>query len=239
MQFRHQTIPLLDHGYAKLIKFWGDESEIIESARMSTGGEFVSWAPYEGKPKGDLGLLTYLYNHRHDTPFEFVGMTLEIKAPIMVFREWHRHRTMSYNEASARYIPYPDEKYVPTRARIMRGIEEAGSNHQAGANTDHTLTPEELDTWLGLLVRAYETTEIAYQYGLKHGIPKELARLSMPVGQYSTMRVNTNLRNWLSFMYLRQAPNAQEEIRVYADAVFTLLKQQFPHTLDLYQAGNR
>jgi thymidylate synthase (FAD) len=224
------TIHLLDHGYVKPILFWGDEKLIIESARMSTGGEFKGWDK-------DFRLLKYLYEHRHDTPFEFVGMTLEVKAPMFVFREWHRHRTMSYNEASARYIPLPDEKYIPTAERIMRGIAEAGHNTQAGSDTDHALKDFELDMWLNMVAQAYDAAEAAYQYGLSHGVPKELARVTMPVAQYSTMRVNTNLRNWLGFLYLRQADNAQEEIRVYADAVASLLNTQFSNTMKLFEAN--
>lgn len=228
MDIKENTvIRIHEHGYVKVIKFWGDEQEIISSARMSTGGTFKGW----GK---DLGLLQYLYEHRHDTPFEFVGATFEIKAPIFVFREWHRHRTMSYNEASARYIPLPDEKYVPTRERVLRGIEEAGANKQAGSHNDHKLTDHELTTWLKLVNDSHNLSQIAYEYGIDKGVPKELARITMPVSQYSTMRVNTNLRNWLGFLTLRQASNAQEEIRVYADSVANCLEIPFRNTMGLY-----
>lgn len=194
---------------------------------MSTGGEFKGW-------DNDLGLLRFLYTHEHATPFEFVGTTFEVKAPIFVFREWHRHRTQSYNEMSGRYIPIANENFIPSKERVYRGIEKAGANKQAGSDNDHVLKDHELDTWLALVVSAYDSAEAAYQYALNHGVPKELARITMPVSRYSTMRVNTNLRNWLSFLTLRMAPNAQEEIRVYADAVAVAIKHKYGHTMELF-----
>ena len=223
------VIEVLDHGYVKPIMFWGEESHIIEAARMSTGGTFRGWDK-------DARLLQYLYEHKHDSPFEFVGMSLEVKAPIFVFREWHRHRTMSYNEASARYIPLPDEKYVPTSKRIRDGIASAGDNKQAGSATDHVLTDRELTCWLFMVNRAYEQANLAYSYALSVGIPKEVARITMPVAQYSTMRVNANLRNWLSFLRLRDSPDAMHEIRVYASIVGSLLDKHFSNTMKLYRA---
>jgi thymidylate synthase (FAD) len=222
-------IKLLDHGYIKVIKFWGDESEIIESARMSTGGDFNGWDK-------DFRLLKYLYENRHDTPFEFVGATFEIKAPIFVFREWHRHRTQSYNEMSGRYIPIPNENYMPDIERIKEGVANAGSNKQAGSLTDVELTDQQLNHWLSLLADSYDTAQAVYDYGLDVGIPKELARLSVPVSRYSVMRANTSLRNWISFLRLRQAPNAQKEIRVYADTICELLNKQYSKTIELYRS---
>src|ERR1700693_5723146 len=121
---------VLDHGYVNLIETWGSDERIIEAARMSTNKGFLGWGPKEDGSPGDEKLLRYLYEHKHSTPFEMAGMTLEIKAPIFVFREWHRHRTQSYNEMSARYTPLPDCNYVPTVERLM--INAGKSNKQAG-----------------------------------------------------------------------------------------------------------
>src|SRR6185503_21212421 len=109
-------IKVLDHGYVKLIETWGSDERIIEAARMSTNKGFLGWGTEE-KP-GDEKLLKYLYEHKHHTPFEMAGMIIEVQAPIFVFREWHRHRTQSYNELSARYTPLPDVNYVPSLERI-------------------------------------------------------------------------------------------------------------------------
>jgi len=185
---------------------------------------------------GDEKLLRYLYDNAHATPFEFAGMVVEVKAPIMVFREWHRHRSQGYNEASARYAPLPDENYVPTVERCMLGgghlTKQAGTVAGAAALTE----PDAL-AWLAELADVYEHAERVYQSGLKRGIPKELARLPVPVGRYSKMRATTNLRMWLAFATLRSTaknPAAQWEIRQYADAVGALLAEHFPRTWAIF-----
>jgi len=201
---------------------------------MSTGGGFVSWDPYEDHPKGDAGLLSYLYKNRHSTPFEMCGLTIEVQAPIFVFRQWHRHRTQSYNEMSARYAPLPNTNYLPTAERC---IVVPGKNKQArGANTK-TPTHAQVLAWLVRLERYYELGQNIYDEGLEIGVPKELARLPVPVARYSTMRASANLRNWLAFMTLRSDPHAQEEIRVYSDAVGEIIAKQFPRTWDLFVEG--
>lgn len=180
---------------------------------------------------GDEKLLRYLYENKHATPFEMAGMVVEVEAPIMVFREWHRHRTQSYNEASARYAPLPALDYLPTRERVL-----AGGGHltkQAGAMVDG-LTAEQTDAWLARLAAHYEDAEDFYQWGLGLGIPKELARLGMPVGRFSKMRASCNLRNWLGFLTLRMDPKAQWEIRQYAEAVGTIIADAFPRTWSLF-----
>jgi len=235
-----QKLNVLDHGYVELIETWGtgragapnpstgfqeqdNEVGIVEAARQSTQGGFRGW-------DYDARLLKYLHDHRHATPFEFAGMVLEVQAPIFVFREWHRHRTQSYNEMSARYAPLPDLYYTPTVERVMM---DTGKNKQAQG-----VAPLTHDT-AGFFVsrhlkQAYELCEEIYQAALASGIPKELARAVMPVGHYSRMRASANLRNWLAFLTLRMDPNAQWEIRQYAKAVGACVKEQFPRTWELF-----
>jgi thymidylate synthase (FAD) len=182
---------------------------------------------------GDEKLLRYLYENKHSTPFEMAGMTIEVQAPIMVFREWHRHRTQSYSELSARYTPMPDVNYVPTVDRLLLFAD--GTNKQAGTiKGAETLTLESALEWLAALADVYEHAERVYQDGLKRGVPKELARLPVPVGRFSRMRASANLRNWLGFLTLRSAPNAQWEIRKYAEQVGTYIAQAFPRTWQLF-----
>ena len=110
-------IEVLDHGYVQFVEAWGTGHEqegvadyevgIIEAARQSTQGDFRGWGD-------DRKLLKYLHDNKHATPFEFAAMVIEVQAPIFVFREWHRHRTQSYNEMSARYAPLPDLYYTRT-----------------------------------------------------------------------------------------------------------------------------
>jgi thymidylate synthase (FAD) len=248
---------LLDHGYVELIETWGSDERIIEAARMSTNKGFLGWGTRhepacpatqpahpgsafgghcccEPKP-GDEKLLRYLYTNNHATPFEMAGMIVEVKAPLMVFREWHRHRTQSYNEMSARYVPIPDENYMPTLERLFLG-NEANKQASRAAGAAVLREPDAL-VWLAQLADVYEHTERVYQRGLAIGIPKEIARLSMTVGRYSRMRAQANLRNWLGFLTLRMAPNAQWEIRQYANAVGEMVAQKFPRTWELFVEG--
>lgn len=231
----HKPIPVLDHGYLRFIEGWGQgeagvpEAGIIEAARQSTQGSFRGW-------EQDEKLLGYLFNNRppHSTPFEFAGMVIEVQAPIFVFREWQRHRTQSYNEMSARYAPLPDLSYVPSIERLLLG-RQATSNKQAGTiKGARPLTTRSAQAFRARLQRSHERFEKEYQQALAAGVPKELARVGMPVGRYSRMRASTNLRNWLAFLTLRMDPGAQWEIRQFANAMAGILREAFPHTLSLF-----
>ncbi len=228
MKLEQKPIELLDHGYLTPIEAWGSDEGIIEAARMSTDGAFRGWSE-------DARLLAYLYNNKHSTPFEMAGLIVEVKAPIMVFREWHRHRVFSVNEMSARYIPLPNDNYLPDPANLMQRANAQTKNKQAqGAGVE--LTGEQAMQWLAALEQVYDHAEQVYQLGLAAGVPKELARLPIPVARYSKMRAQAVLRNWLAFLTLRKAPNAQWEIRQYADAVGDVIAQRFPRTWALFSA---
>jgi thymidylate synthase (FAD) len=226
-----EPIQILDKGYIKLVESWGSDESVIEAARMSTGKGFNGW----GTPDqpGDEKLLGYLYDNKHHTPFEMAGMIIEIKAPIFVFREWHRHRTQSYNEMSARYIPLPDENYIPSIERMMDGANAITANKQAQGSGG--LTCIQAEVWRDKLIRSYEDAQETYEYGLRIGIPKELSRLPVPVARYSHMRASASLRNWMAFLTLRSHPAAQYEIRVYADAVGAFIEERFPQTWKLFK----
>jgi thymidylate synthase (FAD) len=247
---------ILDNGYLHLVDQWGSDERIIESARMSTAKGFLGWKgtcrrcgkdPRLEDPScrdahdvievGDEKLLRYLYEHAHNTPFEFAGMVIEVQAPIFVFREWHRHRTQSYNEMSARYTPLPDLNYIPTVERLLLNSK---TNKQAGtAAGAAALTEAEAEGYRQSLMAMYANDQEFYEFALRVGVPKELARIHLPVGRYSRMRASANLRNWLGFLTLRMAPTAQYEIRVYAEAVGGLIQQAFPRTWDLFAEGRR
>lgn len=221
------TIPVLDHGYVKFIEHWGSDERIIESARMSTDKGFLGW-------ETDEKLLKYLYTHKHSTPFEFCGMTLEIKAPIMVFREWHRHRTQGYSELSARYVAMPDENYLPDIDDLIIRSEKAANTKNRQASGAGAIT--QTDAWNDLidLEAYYAEGQRLYDQFLEHGWPKELARLPVTVGRYSKMRATANLRNWLGFLTLRKDVNAQKEIRRYADVVGNFIEERFGRTWKLF-----
>lgn len=257
-----QRVEVLDHGYVGLVESWGSDERIIESARMSTSKSFEGWAPLcvdcvgasgkllEPQPgegascsrcgsgallySGDEKLLRRLYTEGHSTPFEFAGITIEVQAPIVVFREWHRHRVpFGYSELSARYTPLPDVSYVPSIERLLEapdaGNRQAGVIKGAGA-----LTEEGAEEFQRRLVAVYDAAEQLYRWALGAGVRKELARLPIAVGRYSRMRVTGNLRGWLNFLRLRLAPTAQWEIRQYADVVATLIASEFPRTYALF-----
>lgn len=232
-----EEIKVLDHGYIRLVESWGRgdvglaEAGIIEAARQSTQGSFRGWE------EGDAKLLSFLFNGKpqHATPFEFCGMVIEVQAPIAVFREWHRHRTQSYNEASARYALLPDLNYLPA---VERCLAVSSINKQAGAiKGAEEITGVAAAEWLDHLNECYEHCEQTYQAGLRAGIPKEVARLCLPVGRYSKMRASANLRNWLGFMTLRADSAAQFEIRQYAEALGRIIAQEFPRTWALFCGG--
>lgn len=228
---------LLDHGYIELVDKWGSEEDIIRAARMSTQKGFKGWGDILAGTQGDERLLAYLWRNKHCSPFEMAGATFEVQAPIFVFREWHRHRVpFGYNEASARYAPLPNVNYIPTVERLM--LNSGGSNKQAGKTSGaRQLTEDEAELFLEQLSEIYALSESLYQGALESGVPKEIARVHLPVGRYSKMRATSNLRGWLSFLTLRMAPNAQWEIRQYANAVHDMLANRFPRTLALFDEG--
>lgn len=242
-------INVLDHGYVKFIEASGTgeagvdlegeyrgcgggndyEVGIIEAARQSTQGNFRGW-------EEDQKLLAFLFNSKpqHATPFEFSDMVIEVQAPIFVYREWHRHRTQSYNEMSARYAPLPDLNYWPDWENMKQRGEASTKNKQAqGTQPWNEVTA---DLWWRELHLLYQNVEAHYQRGLKAGVPKEIARIGLPVARYSRMRAKANLRNWLAFLTLRADPGAMWEIQQYANAVGEFIKDCFPRTWELYCA---
>lgn len=253
-------IKVLDHGYVRLVDYMGNDEAIIEAARMSTGRGFTGWdankecarcglrfpktqtvigyqcadsygTDHDWKDiPGDGKLLAFLYANKHMTPFECGGeLIIEVQAPIMVFREWHRHRTQSYNEFSARYAQMPNLHYLPTPERVQK---QSTTNKQGSAEAfDEIEARGVLNDLGGEQDEVYST----YDTLVKQGVAKEVARLNTPVSRYSKMRAKTDLRNWLAFLTLRMAPNAQWEIRQYANAVATIVKAIWPRTYALFE----
>lgn len=254
-------VNLLDHGYVSLVETWGSDEAIVSSARMSTGKGFLGWdrvvqctrclREWETDSKdavcnrgdccnaattqvhpGDKKLLKFLADNKHTSPFEFAGATFEVQAPILCFREWHRHRTQSYSEMSARYTPLPDVNYIPSVERLLVNSK---TNKQAGViKGAEELTEAGAEEYRTALALQYRLDQQLYDHALQIGVPKELARVHLPVGRYSRMRASTDLHNWLGFLRLRCAAGAQWEIRCYADAIRTILTEKFPRTLALF-----
>ena len=219
---RGTELKVLDHGYVRLIDYMGSDETIIEAARMSTGKGFVDW-------EHDAGLLEYLWSHRHTTPFEMVELHVEVQAPILVFRQWHRSRTQSYNEFSSRYAQMPDLHYVPDLDRIQA---QSKTNKQGSADPiDEALAGSIQGRWADEQEEIYDNYDLA----IENGVSKEVARLNTPVSRYSKMRAKTDLKNWLGFEDLRIRPGAQWETRQYALALGQIISSLWPRTWALFE----
>jgi thymidylate synthase (FAD) len=223
-------IDLLDHGFVRLIDSMGGDLSITRAARCSYD---AAWRA--GKDQGsDERLIRYLWRNHHTTPFEAVTLTFEVKAPIFVFRQWHRHRTWSINELSARYRELPEEYYVPDAAVI--GTQSASSKQarDIGAPmTDDVLCERIFERRLvdEHCARAFEL----YGNLLAKGWPRELARSVLPVSTYSHMFATVNLLNLFRFLTLRCDSHAQYEIRVYADAMRELARSVAPVAVSAWE----
>ena len=211
-----ERVDVLDHGFVRLVDSMGSDLSVVRAARVSYD---AAWRAGEDQGS-DAKLLRYLWKNHHTTPFEAVAFTFEIKAPIFVFRQWHRHRTWSYNELSARYRELPEEFYVPRPEDI--GAQSASSK-QARVWTGAT---DEVSS--GLIRKSCEDAFEIYRGLLERGVPRELARSVLPVATYSHMFATVDLLNLLKFLTLRCDGHAQYEIRVYADAMRELIRPIVP-----------
>ena len=226
-------IKVLDKGYVRLVSSHGDDLAIVRAARVSYDAE---WRSGEDAGK-DAKLISYMLKNGHTSPFEHVTFTFEVKAPIFIFRQWHRHRTWSYNELSARYTEMPDEYYVPDPAVI--GTQSA-SNKQArdiAADADGVEIPGYL---LDQIIAYRQTCNGAFrQYGalIAAGWPRELARAVLPVATYSKMFATVDLHNLLHFLKLRLHPHAQWEIRQYAQAMLDLIDPIVPAAITAWRGA--
>jgi thymidylate synthase (FAD) len=209
----------------KLIETWGSEEGIVEAARMSTGKGFLGWGTPE--TPGDEKLLKYLYRNKHMTPFEMAGATFEVEAPIFVAREWMRHRTLSYNEMSSRYIEIPDDHHIPSAVRSQSKTNKQGSGG--------LVSPQVATEFLEGLECHFEIAQQYYTKAIEAGVAREQARYHLPVARMTRFRVTGNLRNWLQFLTLRTDPAAQAEIREEAETVWILLSEVFPRVIHLWR----
>lgn len=210
-------IHLLDHGHVRLVDHMGSDLSIVRNARVSYDAE---WRTGEDEGK-DAKLIAYLVKNRHTSPFEAVSFTFDVKAPIFVFRQWHRHRTWSFNEVSARYAELPEEVYVPAAEQITT---QSTSNKQMRTAEQH---PRAQD-WREFMATHAATTFDLYRAMLRDGVPRELARSVLPVGTYSHMFATVDLHNLMHFLKLRLHEHAQYEIRVYAEAMLALIEPLVP-----------
>lgn len=217
-------IDVLDHGFVRLVDSMGSDLSIVRAARVSY---MADWRAGENE-SSDTRLINYLWRNKHTSPFESVTFTFEVKAPIFVLRQWHRHRTWSYNELSARYKELPEEFYVPRPEHIGTQSE----NNKQG----RILLPESFTKPSYLIEEHSKESFRLYKRLLADGVPRELARSVLPVNTYSHMFCTVNLLNLLKFITLRSDSHAQYEIRVYSDAMKELITPIVPVTMKAFNA---
>ena len=206
------SVKVLDHGLVRLVDYMGGDLAISRNARVSYDAE---------AREEDKGLIKYLMMNGHNTPFESTCITFEVKAPIFVFRQWHRHRTQSYNELSARYRELPEEFYIPELEQITT---QSTDNKQMRTKEQHP----EADQIALEIVGANRASFQVYKQLIRQGAPRELARSVLPVGTYSHMFATANLFNWYRFCKERSHEHAQYEIQVFSNAVLKFLDEIAP-----------
>lgn len=210
-------ISVLDHGFVRLMDRMGGDLSIVRNARVSYDADWRA-----GEDEGsDTKLIRYLMKHGHNTPFEAVTVTFDVKAPIFVYRQWHRHRTQSYNELSARYRELPVEYYVPDMDQITTQSKDNKQMRTAEMN-------EQADQIQAMIDANNSDAFDIYKKLLVMGCPRELARTVLPLGAYSHMFATMNLHNLFRFLSERLHPHAQHEIRVYAEAMLKLVEPIAP-----------
>lgn len=212
-------VDVLDHGFVRLVDHMGDDLSIVRAARVSYD---AAWRAGENEGS-DARLIKYLWKHQHATPFEAVEFQFEVMAPIFVFRQWHRHRTASINELSARYRELPETYYLPEPENV--GTQSATSKQARDTTGEHRV---ERSVEIAELDRACRQAFAQYRTFLNCGWPRELARMVLPLNTYSHMFWKVNLRNLFHFMTLRCDAHAQYEIRVYAEAMRELIRPIVP-----------
>ena len=229
----YKTFNVLDHGFVRLIDYMGDDSSIVQAAR-------VSYGKGTKKINQDKNLINYLLSHRHSTPFEMNEIKLHVKLPIFVARQWIRHRTANVNEYSARYSILEREFYLPELKNIQTQSDINNQGRGTGLKTSKAKLKRELikkhshnsfDNYSYLLNENEEGEIIDLQ---EEGIARELARMTLPLNSYTQWYWKIDLHNLMHFLSLRFDPHAQLEIRVYADIIMDIMKKWVPLTYDAF-----
>jgi thymidylate synthase (FAD) len=219
-----QAYPILDHGFVRVIDYMGDDSAIVQAARVSYGRGTK-------RVQEDAGLIRYLMRHRHSTPFEMCEIKFHVKLPIFVARQWIRHRTASVNEYSARYSILDKEFYIPSPENLAA---QAVINRQGrGDVLEGAEAAEVLDLLRGDAERTYANYASMLNEGEdadpnRRGLARELARMNLTLNTYTQWYWKTNLHNLFHFLSLRADAHAQYEIRVYADEMLKMTEAWVP-----------
>ena len=229
----YQAVPVLDHGFIRVVDYMGNDSSIVQSAR-------VSYGKGTKKVSTDSGLIKYLMRHWHSTPFEMCEIKYHVKLPIFIARQWIRHRTANVNEYSARYSILDKEFYLPTSENLAA---QSKSNRQGRGDI---IDGDQAKEVLAILKNDAEKTYNNYEVMLnerfdgstinenKKGLARELARMNLTLNTYTQWYWKTDLLNLMNFLRLRADSHAQYEIRAYADTMLDTLKKWVPTTFDAF-----
>lgn len=230
------------HGFVRLTEFAGSDLSVVNAARVSFGKE-SEWGHEYSHAGSELGVklkeddqkvLEFLMRNRHGTPFEQNYFQFHVRAPIFVFREWHRHRIgISINEESARYVELQPDFYLPDDDHCRKQVGKPGHYSYV------PMTHEEAERFRTMLRGSYERSYEFYLESMERGVAKELARACLPVGIYSQMRWTCNARSLMAFLSLRNAPKALQEIKDYAQAMEDIFLAKMPVTAASFIECNR
>ncbi len=225
----YQAMPVLDHGFIRVIDYMGDDAAVVQAARVSYGRGTK-------RVSEDAGLIRYLMRHRHSTPFEMCEIKYHVKLPIFVARQWIRHRTANVNEYSARYSVMDREFYIPApeqlaaqssvnrqgRGAVLEGVEAAAVLDMLRADAGRA---HDDYTWM-----LNEDADGSPADPARQGLARELARMNLTLNTYTQWYWKTDLHNLLGFLSLRADAHAQYEIRAYADAMMATVDAWVPST---------
>ena len=229
----YDIIPILDHGFIRVIDYMGDDTSVVQSAR-------VSYGKGTKKISTDSGLIKYLMRHWHSTPFEMCEIKYHVKLPIFIARQWIRHRTANVNEYSARYSILDKEFYLPKEEHLAA---QSKNNRQGRGDIVDSSKAKEI---LNLLKNDAEQTYNNYETMLNErydgsiidkdsvGLARELARMNLTLNTYTQWYWKTDLLNLMNFLRLRADSHAQYEIRAYADVMLDTLKKWVPITYEAF-----
>ena len=229
-----QPLPVLDHGFVRVIDYMGDDAAVVQAARVSYGRG-------TRKVSEDAGLIRYLMRHRHSTPFEMAEIKYHVKLPIFVARQWIRHRTANVNEYSARYSILDREFYIPAPEHLA--AQSAANRQGRGAVLDGDAAAEVLEILRADAARTYDNYAHMLNEGPdgepldpgRTGLARELARMNLTLNSYTQWYWKCDLHNLLHFLSLRADPHAQYEIRAFAEAMLATVQAWVPLTFAAFK----
>jgi len=223
----YEPLPVLDHGFVRVVDYMGDDAAIVQAAR-------VSYGKGTRQASQDEGLIRYLMRHRHTSPFEMCEIKLHVKLPMFIARQWIRHRTANVNEYSARYSILDKEFYVPAADQLA--VQSSINNQGRGEAINRNDAEKILDLMKGDAAQAFSSYEQLINSDAdgkpvdaeRPALARELARIGLPLSTYTQWYWKTDLHNLFHFMALRADSHAQYEIRVYADVIRDIANRWVP-----------